>query len=386
MKLLSVIGILLFCGHGSATYMFPPTDHHGADLWLGDDGDVIWGEHINIGTLTIPTSTTVYVPQSYDGSPQGTATLRAQHVILNGTLTATEAGYEGGFGGFYDIFLGYYMEGDGGAGPFGGNPIMHPPDSGCPDSWCGGYRGCGTNGDTSNDDEVDRGSGGSGTNGPTNTGYTEGDYGGTGGGSIKVIASQSFIAGPEARVFANGGIYKDKYNSGAGGGVLIDTRHAKTVTLAHGFQIQSLGGGVDPVNGGTVKLFIPQDVTIDDTTVSAGRGMRDDGKSSLSLEVKDVRYKNFGGVVQALLKATGRYSNLTSSESTNLSYEFWMVDNTSGKSDGGVLLRSGTISRIKGGKAFRKVFKQRLDYQLTGKYLLWKFPGTYHYALAGPLP
>jgi hypothetical protein len=392
MKFLPLVTVALHltfvCACGCAAD-YPPGDHAGADLTLAD-GDTIWGEHTNIGTLTIPTSTTVYVAPLYElVGPKGEITLRAEHVVLDGTLTASEAGYLGGRGAYID-YWGEISPNRPGDGPFGAHGEQFYGGIHCPDVWNGGYRACGANGDTSTDDVVERGSGASGLELYTCSCSNPAPAGGNGGGCIRLIASHSFAAGSGARLFAHGGAPQwveygsSYYNSGAGGGVLIDTRQATTVTLEHGFQIESLGG-VDPLNGGTVKFFIPQDVEIDDTALSAGRVLREDGKTSLTLLVMDVQSRGLKRL-RVRVKAAGYYGNLASSELTKLGYELWLVDNTSGSNAGGVLLKSGKIPRIEPGATFNKLFGHRFKFQVTGKYLLWRFPGTAKYALAGPLP
>ena len=78
---------------------FAPHDWGGSSLTL-NDGDVIWGTHQNLGTLTIPVDAEVRV-MPYDGSTLGFGFVKieAVTVIIDGKISARGAGYPAGAGG-----------------------------------------------------------------------------------------------------------------------------------------------------------------------------------------------------------------------------------------------------------------------------------------------
>ena len=208
---------------------YPPADHGGSDLVL-TDGDVIWGEHRNVGCFVVrgdlipttgypffrPTTVTVrrYVP---DIPWSGRLDVYADDIVISGTLTAEGAGYTGGGGegglgasGSLPAYTGangangnprYYgysgsetwpNKGD---GPFGGTPhnTSQPIRN-------GGYNSLNANTDTTTDTSVLIGSGGAGgyptlpLNNPPGlclfepVGGNGGRGGGPGGGAIRLLA------------------------------------------------------------------------------------------------------------------------------------------------------------------------------------------------------
>jgi hypothetical protein len=244
----------------------PPANHAGADLKLAN-GDVIWGNHTDIGTLTIPDGAVVTV-KPYDGTwrvgnsepESGTLRVTARRIEINGTLGATGAGFAGGgggggasgtdvpypgFGGVARYSTGISGEalkatngtvswcgtsvwfngcqfGGGGKGSRGDGPDGGINEGVANSEWeraCGGYasgRGAGFNEDSSTDESVLMGSGGSGGRGGNASGGGGGLFGsvyfggfggsagGSGGGKLSLNATESFTLGPNATIEADG--------------------------------------------------------------------------------------------------------------------------------------------------------------------------------------
>jgi len=238
---------------------FPPTDHAGADLTLAD-GDVMWGTHSNVGTLTIPLGAKVTV-KSYDGTnastqvntETGTLSISADHILIEGELSAEGAGYSGGGGGggggsygfsggepgygrYERNLWGNLLRGNGGSSSQSGCGLGCGPNSTFPgglsmsgdgfdygsfsspfDEWwksCGGYMSgsrTGTNEDQTLDESIIMGSGGAGSFGGTGGllagGHDAGDGGaggGSGGGAIALIGRLSLRLGADSVVSADG--------------------------------------------------------------------------------------------------------------------------------------------------------------------------------------
>jgi len=247
---------------------------------------------------------------------------------FDGSVGASAAGGAGGGGG---AGSGPYAPAVGGVGGASGGGNGSAGSD-------GGYAVIGGQGDTSTDTSLLRGSGGAGGGGGggqnTVSGVTSGggggggaNAGGSGGGKVRITArgsgilvSGSFLdhggfrvggvdgqaatvasggaggvggaASEEADIGpgiggasaptgspggngANGGL-------GAGGGVLLQTPGPRGLTIAG--ELESLGGGTSPVNGGTFKRFISQDVGgvavkyFETGTVSTGRNYENDGE------------------------------------------------------------------------------------------------------------
>lgn len=238
---------------------FPPADHAGADLML-TDGDVIWGTHTNLGTFTVPAGSKVTV-KYYDGTntstqvntETGTLSVSADHILIDGELSAEGAGYSGGGGGGGGGSYGF-AAGEGGLGRYErnlwgnllrgseGGSSLNGCGLGCgPNStfsgglsmsgdgfdygsfsspfnewWksCGGYMSgnrMGTNADNTTDDSIIMGSGGAG--GPGGSGGMSsmglvagigGAGGGSGGGAIALEARLTLRVGANGIVSANG--------------------------------------------------------------------------------------------------------------------------------------------------------------------------------------
>jgi len=80
---------------------YPPQDHGGANVFL-QDGDVIWGEHTNVGVFSVANGARVII-RPYDGDtpsqPYGQLAVEAHVVIVAGNLDAAGSGYTGAGGG-----------------------------------------------------------------------------------------------------------------------------------------------------------------------------------------------------------------------------------------------------------------------------------------------
>ena len=210
---------------------YPPMDHGGSDLVL-TDGDVIWGEHRNVGHFEIPAVATVNVHRYYPEVPwSGRLDVYADDIVISGTLTAEGAGYTGGGGAGglgatgslpeydgddgangnprYYGYLGSEVWPNRGDGQFGGKP-HHTNQS----TRNGGYNSLNANTDTTTDTSVLIGSGGAGgyptlpLNNPPGlclfepVGGAGGNAGGPGGGCVRLFSTSSLhVAG---RVLATG--------------------------------------------------------------------------------------------------------------------------------------------------------------------------------------
>ena len=172
----------------------------------------------------------------------------------------------------------------GGDGPFGGIPGVYDTVH------RGGYAAPETNGDTSMDRSTLMGSGCGGVAGTgafcsaTGVGGPGGSGGGCGGGTIRLFPSQGFRMSAWCAILANGSLGEMGKPSGmsgdlggdslratssadpslsapgtggAGGGVLLDLASVNNLVVETGATIFSLGGGDEPANGGTVKIFWP---------------------------------------------------------------------------------------------------------------------------------
>jgi hypothetical protein len=185
----------------------------------------------------------------------------------------------------------------GGDGPFGGAP-------GATDTrHRGGYAAPETNGDTSMDSSTSMGSGSGGMAGGDGfcgfaPGGAGGAGGGCGGGTIRLFAAQGCRLASGGTIAADGTLGKaaippisaagtggdsvrsnpgdwsqyDLGTGGAGGGILLDLTSATDLVVETGAWIHSLGGGADPANGGTVKIFRPMTGSPSgNPAISAGR-------------------------------------------------------------------------------------------------------------------
>ena len=170
----------------------------------------------------------------------------------------------------------------GGDGPFGGAP-------GSTDTrHRGGYGAPETNGDTSMDNSTSMGSGSGGMAGGDGAcglapGGGGGAGGGCGGGTIRLFAAQGFRLTAWGVIAADGALGRSGFppsttagrggdsvrlnpgnwfqygvgTGGAGGGILLDLASVTDLLVEAGAWIHSLGGGAEPENGGTVKIFRP---------------------------------------------------------------------------------------------------------------------------------
>src|SRR5688572_703176 len=92
-----VVGLLGLFPSTAIAQGWTPTgggDHAGAD-WTPADGDVIAGLHTNIGVFTVPGGATVRVAP-WDGAQFGSVEVRAEVVLIAGTLNGNGSGYGGG--------------------------------------------------------------------------------------------------------------------------------------------------------------------------------------------------------------------------------------------------------------------------------------------------
>jgi hypothetical protein len=386
---------------------YPPADHLGADLTLAN-GDIIWGEHTNIGTLTIPTTATVHVAKHDFGttSAKGDLTFVAQHVILNGTINATGCAYVGGYSGFYNPFSGSCYAGGNGEGPYAGTNETFDDASACEGIEPGGYMGCGSNADVTTDTTITSGSGALGTIGCRSFNYD--GPGGAGGGAIRLVANSTFASGPMAHLFANGEVLQDTYWNnagapGAGGGILVDTRGATAVSIASGLSLEAKGGGWDipdygrAANGGTVKLFIPSSVETKAISVSAGRLFRPIDSVPVSMELVDQRCPVSLGSYNCKVTAVVHYVNNSTTPVTGDDYAVWIIDDPSQATlyqnpDWDIYPhwdpnrpKQGKIGRLKPGASKQLRLKLRTSIDNKGKYLLWRLRHLDIYAVAGPL-
>lgn len=313
-----VVGCLIASvGFQSTTFAreLPPQDHGGASLTL-TDGDVIWGEHTGIGSFLVGADSTVRV-KPFDGEPGGSLgslVIRARDIEVLGTIDATGAGYTGGSGGGgggYGFGTPSSNGGFSSGRPAGGvryGGSEHRGETGQPGRLVGGRyvngrggrggRGDGP-GSGSNGQYIAppgamqllvwMGSGADGENGTegistetlrTGLNGSGGAAGGSGGGAISLYATDSLTIGPAAAIVANGtpgrgvltfpprsphseGWTVDDQDApvlptrlGAGGGILLHCLNAQP-QIQSGATIETLGGGTQVGNGGTIILHMP---------------------------------------------------------------------------------------------------------------------------------
>lgn len=292
--------------------VYGPQDHAGNDLILSQ-GDLIWGTHSNIGRFEIPENVLVRV-LPYDGTDKGMVEIQAADIIIEGTLSASGAGFTGGGGGGAGgqavPLLPFNIPGStGGSGRYGslfdgsnGSPGSStiPGSGGMGGNGDGSFQGLGgaggssasgvglgfpgtdggyaapeANGDTSTDDTLFMGSGGGGGGGQEGmmpgglTLRVGGVAGGSGGGIIQLLAGNSFLLSSTGKVLSNGqfaggpnnlgsggsALYSSLVSgagSGAGGGILIDVTGATIAEIQDGAEISSQGGrDLDPNKGGS---------------------------------------------------------------------------------------------------------------------------------------
>ncbi|MCB2190362.1 MAG: hypothetical protein KQI62_02280 [Deltaproteobacteria bacterium] len=222
------------------------SDYLGADLALAD-GDVIHGDIYGVRELVVPEGATIDV-KPFDGVDYGEAVITCRRLRVVGTGSATRAGHGpgggagAGWGGCHDgdtlaqpglgsrdgedglappgtFPPGHYGEsgvaGGQGGGPHGGAPGAggeqggdsgedhhEDGDPGTPGE-AGGYKAAASNGDTTTDQSVQKGSAGGGTGSGGGGGSKDFDYdeaagggagapaGGFGGGVLKIICLES---------------------------------------------------------------------------------------------------------------------------------------------------------------------------------------------------
>lgn len=275
------LGVVLLTAASGPAVDYPPADHGGAGLTLGD-GDRIWGVHTAIRRLLITTGSTVVV-SPYDGiatGPRGLAELHARDIDIAGVLTARGSGFTGGGGGGgggawmeYRGHICYEFPGRGGRAAYGNLFDGHaggyvppggslyfwtPGDGATGDGPCGGttisevgrpggYMAPESNGDGSNDDSTTMGSGGGGGRGWWGEGSTNanpspgegyvtcglgagGGAGGRGGGTLRLFAADTFILRAGAILDASGEFGGDAPTSG-------------TATYGNGGDVNPPGNG-----------------------------------------------------------------------------------------------------------------------------------------------
>ncbi len=268
------------------------------------------GVHLRIGTFTVPAGVEVGpVPVDASGNG-GSLEIRAQSVVVLGSLTADGAGWGGGGGG----------AGAGNPGSWGctssspwGNPGLGKRGGASGSSFNGSTSTGGTgggalggatgnqggygivaSGDLSAGQEIFLGSGGggNGTNRSQScpnwiTAYYGGGSGGAGGGRLVLRASGSISVGATGTITADGlagGTSSDANGApsdsapctgqcssngsgapGGGGGILMVCQQSGCLQL---------NGAVTAQPNGTVKLFCPGCSTASPSTVTAGRRCR----------------------------------------------------------------------------------------------------------------
>jgi len=182
----------------------------------------------------------------------------------------------GGGGGSGGKDATWYNGGDGG-GLYGGKgPSGGTYNTGVP-GIDGGYRETKTNGDTSTDLSVWRGSGGSG--GATNAYYYAGGAGGggAGGAAITLISGgEVMIGGTVLSSGAAGGVGGANYygtggagGGGAGGGIVV---FGVEVDISGTMDARGRSGAsLSASNGGTIKLFYALELSMNEPNVQGGR-------------------------------------------------------------------------------------------------------------------
>lgn len=243
--LLSASVLLAFALPSSAA-IITGANYGGANLTL-NNGDIISGTFINVGSFIIPNAVTVYLA---GGSPLAVS---AKNIAIQGILSGSGAGFAGGAsghngltgsgpgaggGGQYGSFVhasGGAGGGSGGAGGYGGSSFGMGPGTSSPGVANGAAMGSG--------------GGGAGNHGCCNAGT--GGAGGAGGGSITMTALDAlFLTGSILADGKNGfhGTAGDYPASGGGGG------SGGTVNL---FGTLFLYGLID-ASGGTGASYIGQ--------------------------------------------------------------------------------------------------------------------------------
>jgi hypothetical protein len=239
-------------------------DHGGAD-WTPANGDVISGNHTNVGNFTITAGYTVAVLNWTGGDTSGKLRVAANNITVNGTLTASGRGYGGGGGGQND-----YVSMPGGQAGTGGNG-----GAGAAATWGGTqvYWGGGGGGGSPN------GAGGypNGVNATANSG---------GNGGISYGYGTPSIGGPG---YCGGGGGGAGFTAGGGGGGGGGTGGVSTTGLNGGngggpaYGPGSTGGSGNPSgsggNGGYMATNANGDGTTNDS-VQRGSGGGGCGTSS----------------------------------------------------------------------------------------------------------
>ena len=174
-------------------------DHGGQD-WQPADGTAIAGLHTNIATFRVAAGQTVFVAP-WDGAALGEVEIRAQVVLIEGTLSANGAGHGGGAGGSNDSCC---SSGQTGANPgtAGGGGSGGTGHWGCGGTCCGGGGGGG----------APNGTGGTGTGGAPNGQVGTINAGGNGGTGSSGSSAGTGGTGPGGGGGGGGG------NSASGGG------------------------------------------------------------------------------------------------------------------------------------------------------------------------
>jgi hypothetical protein len=253
-------------------------DHEGED-WIITTNTTIAGNHYNIRLFKIASGVTVTV-QPYDGTNYGFVEIHAENIVIEGILSANEAGYrsaEGpGAGG-----TGFTSPGPGGSA-YG--------DASSPTVEMGSGGGNGYNGDAYSANRSGGGGGGYGNQGGRggygagyiSPGTGETRYGGRGGGKISLYANNILVSG---KVSADGGTGQDSSYAGAGGGgsgggILISAENIIVSGIVStrggnggrggGLNAGPGGGG----SGGRIKIFGTR-LRLENLDVSGGNGWSD---------------------------------------------------------------------------------------------------------------
>lgn len=310
--------VVMGCVRGALAWTNLEGGDHGGSNWVIAGGTYIASNHYNIGTVTIETGSVVYV-QPWNNGKYGMVEISATNITIRGTLDASGAGYRGGNGGgganggaVYSLLPGYSgSTGANGGGPFGGNGGVGgaggPVDNGYGQAGgsggIGGYSVARGQGDASTNEAINMGSGGGGGGGggsgstyrESSSGAGGGGAGNYGGGAISLKALEALTvrgvvaACGRSGVSGNGGngtngrpglggsgggsltggqskgglghpgVYNECMPSGnggdggagAGGGILLEAKHVDAL----GATVSNLGGGNNPTNGGTLKIF-----------------------------------------------------------------------------------------------------------------------------------